>query len=386
MSFGQRKDIITDVKLEQYFDKIFNDRDVIPLFVNKYLLKKYTAHVKTINKNTLNTKKHPELLTLTQKYDVNFTNIKRIYLSDLPSKLVYFMLNSIRFGDTNKRRKRLYQYLGLSQYVSNYTNSYSGENNYDTRIYYRFINEHNFEYKASYILNNLEHPKMRFYLENLYYINKLDTDSICVYISDDRRKQALKNTKVTSELSEDQLRRYDKFVNMAKFIELTNIIEHVVGRYYITGSIIDYINSTTFNEDNYTDSDIDILVTDKLKFQLLAGYLTKLNEPNNDAIEYTGNRINIKADVYSYRPIQIYYCPEKQTVFSHHFPCVRGYINAKGSMALSHQAIDIFRPDSNKIVKFVFMFPYTNMEKSKAIIKKYHKRGYIVKGIDYVRL
>jgi len=379
---------LNNKNIEKFFDSVFNNRYYVPLYVEN--TKKYDTYISKVNKNTLSPEEHPELLSLIldgwrrNKYEKSGNNID---LNMLHKEYAYFILNAVRFGKSNKLRRQIYKYLGLQQYMCRRKNGYTGEFCYDVRIYFRFVNEYNGKLKYTDIINGIDLQCMKFYIENLYYINRLTSNNNCgIYITDEGRKQALKNMKVTSPLNEEQSLRFNEFVNISKFVELINIIKHVVGKYYITGSIIDYMNNTSLDPKNYTDSDIDILVTNKLKFQLLAGYLTKATEPDNDAIEYTGNRINIKAEVYSHRPIQIYYDREKHLVFDHHFPCVRGYINSKGSMALSQQAIDIFRPDSPKKVKYVFMFPYTDSEKAKSIIMKYYKRGYSIEGIDYDEL
>ena len=361
-------------KLEKLFNEIFNNRKLIPLIPNKNMMKRYTACINSINKYTLDVKANSSLSYLLK----DIPNVDKVRLNDLQTDYKYFILNSFRFGilenqdNKNKQYRKISRWLGLTNL---YNGNFYGERTfYDVRISMladEVIRNSNMYHDIAYhITDNV------FYIENVYYINRLDNKSPWYFYD---REEFLKNMKVSDCMTKSQVNKFNEFVNSEKFVNLMCIMKKIVNKFYITGSVIDYINNTTFNKENYIDSDIDIVVTDKIKFQLLSGYLLKYVEDlDSDIVEYTGRYINIKPGVFSHRHIQIYYMKEKYCVFAHHFPCVRGYINSKLKMSLSHQAIDIFRPDSDKKIKYIFMFPYTDLKKCKQIITKYRARGYII--------
>lgn len=379
--------------MKQIFEELFNDRDVMPLIPSKLSLQKYNLFIDNVSAKFLKIKENPHLINNLTEYALSYYDGLR---ENKPAEYAYykicfeyfvdsykhFILNAVRFGKRpdNKSYKLLIKQLGLIEYIQPHSGwgSYEGVAISDIRLVYAFINYPNIrdyhEFYHNLLLNKL-------YIENIYYINRLiDGSTITEYL----RKELLKNMKKTKPMDSSQVSKFNEFVNIDKFAKFASILNDVVGKYYITGSVIDYINNTDLKYHEYINSDIDIVITNKLKFELLAGfiigYLTysqnETAENINKIISYDGKYITLRSGYFSNREIQIYYMKEKYCVFAHHFPCVRGYVNSKYEMALSRQAIDIFRPDSDKKVKFVFMFPYTDVEKSKNIIKKYQARGY----------
>lgn len=377
-------------KIDQLFDGLFCNKTLFPLIPNDIKLSEYNIFTKYTTK-PLNVVKNPAILghikTMTFQTECAIKNRRdhklTLRLDELNVEYVYFILNAIRFSDIPKSKKRsLIKSIGL----------------YEVSIDEDFYNMVIYDIRAKYYYDNVIDPKLRYkpvdtiiengqfyHLENLYYMNKFKRFGY--FDNDKNRKAALKLMKETQSMTSNQLAKFNTFVG-PKFSKLCNVMDSLGIKYYITGSIIDYMNNTTMNPNNYVDSDIDIVITDKIKFQVLSGILvaTYANENGipikdvmNNNIVYDIKYINIAAGVYSDRPIQMYYAFEKYSTFAHHFPCVRGYINNKGNISLSKQAVDIFRPDSDKVIKYVFMFPYTDTAKAKAIIEKYRKRGYVIK-------
>jgi len=378
----------------QIFEELFNNREIMPLVPSKLLLAKYDLFINNVNSKFLKIGQNPHLINhIDQKllkylnnllknnpqkyesYNIGFNNLEESYK--------YFVLNAVRFGKRpdNKSYKLLIKQLGLTEYTYSNNNNWGGYENIvisDIRLTYLFKNIEDSTYN---IYRNL--LKNKFYIENMYYINRLyDT----TYIDKNTRVSLLKSMKENKSMDSSQVSKFNKFVCIDKFAKLASIISNIVGKYYITGSIIDYINNTNLKPNQYDQSDIDIVITDKTKYELLAGVIVgylkyaqnESDEDINNIISYTGKYITLDLGYFSNREIQIYYMKEKYCVFAHHFPCVRGYITSSYKMSLSQQAIDIFRPDSDKKIKFVFMFPYTDVEKSRKIIKKYKRRGYTI--------
>lgn len=371
----------------QFFNEVFNNREFIPLVVNKNQGIKYDAFIQNINSKVLCPNNNPHLLTKIK--DINmvamFTNNRikirksyKISLTKLNEKYAYFILNAYRFGKRapDQSNRKIFKMLKLDEYVNEEEyNVYGDIPIQDIRLNYRL------KQLSRYLEPNLDIMSDPYVIENLYYINKLRESK---FMDVDKRDLYLKKMYQKSDMNSDQISKFNKFVNPDKFNKLMLLLNEVVGSYYITGSVIDFINNNNLKEKEYKDSDIDIVVIDKFKFGLLAGYIMAYLQFTmnlsfadvSNIVSYDGKHLNIKAGYLSDRDIQIYWMEEKYGVFSHHFPCVRGYINNRYKMALSNQAVEIFKPTSNKVVNYVFMFPYTDSEKAKNIIEKYRARGY----------
>lgn len=372
--------------LHDIFEYIFNDRTEVPLIPNENDSNTYDHIMKTFDERSLIPAINPPLLFLVKKSCRNkdMTVIQPLYRFE--DKYIFLLLNAFRFGNVNyKRRSKVAKLLGIEKYHKAMFSSDIYGNNvvYDVRINYRYNNLPSKFYVGN-ILARLLEPKNHFYIENLYYINRLRVKE-----SGFKRKKYLKSMLVNVDMASDKMVKYSEFVSINKFTNLLAIMRLVANKYYITGSIIDYMFNTEFNPDNYKDSDIDIVITDKSKFGLLAGYLLsyylndlKISMENmNKYFTYDSKYITLSPGIFSDREIQIYCMTEKYCVFAHHFPCVRGYIDHNMRIRISQQAADIFKPDSDKVVKYIFIFPYTDVEKSKKIISKYEKRGYIVPDV-----
>ena len=379
--------------IPKIFDDIFNNREIMPLIPSKKMLQKYDLFIDNVSAKFLKIKENPHLINYLTDHAVHYyAHLKeskpdqyayyKVSFDKFVESYKHFILNAVRFGKRpdKKSYKLLIKQLGLIEYLrpNGGWGSYEGIAISDIRLMYAFMNNLN-RYQGYKFYKDLLYNKL--YIENVYYINRFANSS---NITEIRRNMFLKKMKKTKPMDSSQVSKFNEFVNIDKFSQIAAILSDVVGKYYITGSIIDYINNTALKPNEYNRSDIDIVITNRLKFELLAGFIigyltyaqSETSERINNIISYDGKYITLKADYFSKREIQIYYMKEKYCVFAHHFPCVRGYINTKYGMALSRQAIDIFRPDSDKKVKFVFMFPYTDVEKSKMIIKKYQARGY----------
>lgn len=369
------------------FDYVFNVRKMVPLVPSDHLLEIYKNVIHGINKDSLVPSKNPALLFLIKGTYKERDMTKPVPLHCFKDEYIFLLLNAFRFHNTKtKRRAEIAKILGIKKYHKAMFSSDIYGNNvvYDVRINYRYDNLPK-NFMTGTILSRICNLKNNhIYIENLYYINRLRVKE-----SGFKREKFLKRMKVPVEMTSDKAIKYFDFVGHNTFTNLTKIMSKVAEKFYLTGSIIDYMFNTEFNPDNYKDSDIDIVITDKSKFGLLAGYLLSyyLNdlkipmEKMNEYFNYDGKYITLLPGVFSHREIQIYCMAEKYCVFAHHFPCVRGYIDHNMRIRISQQAADIFRPDSDKVVKYIFIFPYTDVEKSKKIINKYENRGYVVPDV-----
>lgn len=373
-------EIIKPSSVERMFQYVFNDRECVPLVPSEDDLYMYNIALPSIDCDTLNPiNNHALIPHLKNKKKIRCNVPCKIY--DFKGEYKYFLLNAFRFGEVpNNKRNQIAEVLGISRYhKATFSSDIYGNNVvYDVRINYRYDNLPS-KLSVGCMLIKLENPKYFFYIENLYYINRLRVKERGF-----KREKYLKNMKVPINITSEKAAKLNDFVDMNNFVELIDIMKKIAEKFYLTGSLIDYMNNTNFDPSNYEDSDIDIVIVDKVKFHLLAGYLLgyltfirKLDDIAN-YFTYDGKYISIQPGIFSCRPIQIYCMAEKYCVFAHHFPCVRGYVDHKMRMRLSNQAVDIFQPESDKIIKYVFIFPYTDVEKSKNIIKKYEKRGYII--------
>lgn len=385
---------MTDKLMNEFFtkfDKVFNNRQAIPLIPSNANIQAYDLFIANLSSKTMRINENPHLIEKLKDKAISYIrddfleNKKNtvVDLHDFKTEYVYFILNAVRFGKRlpNQSMNKVIRYLRLWQYSGGFqVGSYEGVSTNDIRITYLLKHEMDLTRRYHKLL------KAPYFIENVYYATKFPQKDLKREGKPITREKLLKSMKITSSMNENQCILFNEFVDGVKFTELINILREIVGKYYITGSIIDYINNTNLKPELYKNSDIDIVITDKLAFETLSGYLIAYlrfkmcmtMHQINKIVSYTGKYINLTGGFFSKRDVQIYHLKEKYGVFAHHFPCVRGYINSKGQMALSHQAIDIFRPNSDKKIRYIFMFPYTDVEKSASIIKKYRKRGYFI--------
>jgi hypothetical protein len=364
----------------KFFEELFTNYKEIPLIPSQYDMTSYINFIKVCNKNTLKVKYNPSLIYLSNH--TIYDETKQIPLYWLENGFVYFILNAFKFAtpllNDNNKRNLIAKWLGIGKYYDEncfYGSKIINDCRLSYKLYNLLMNGYMDYYRYNALIGDLNLPENYYYIENLYYLNRFNK------LNANKKTILLKSMKVKIEMNSIKCNNFNEFVNINMFNNLINIMKKIANKFYITGSIIDYINNTRLIRNNYNDSDIDIVITDKKAFELLAGYIKGYLEfvlDITDGIEYTGKHINIKADIFSTRPIQIYYMDDKHYVFTHHFPCVRGYINNKLNMYLSQQAVKIFEPSSDKKIKFIFMFPYTDVAKARAIISKYKQRGYYI--------